>query len=108
MPTSWPPATAPAWPPPEVGTSYEASDLRTLAEALLRAGFTHTAPTTAERSAYFRDARCDHGHAVIGRMLISPSGVRYPVAACNDTTHRDVLVPWPPYYCGFGSANYTW
>ena len=108
MPTNWPPVTAPVWPPPEIGTSFEAGDLRSLVEALREAGFTHAAPTSAERTAFFTSARCDHGHQVTGRMLVSPSGVRYPVAVCNNTTHRDVLVLWPPYYMGFDSANYTW
>lgn len=112
MPTNWPPTTAPAWPPPEIGSGPGAglscSDLRTLVAILLEAGFAHAAPTSAERAAFFTPARCDHAHQVIGRMLVSPSGVRYPVAACNNTTHRDVLVPWPPYYTGAGSANHTW
>lgn len=109
MPTNWPPATAPSWPPAELGTTWlSTSDLRTLISVLQEAGFTQDAPTAAERNAFFKDARCDHGDAVVGRMLISPSGIRYPVAVCNDATHRDVLVLWPPYYCGAGSGNYTW
>lgn len=109
MPTNWPPAGAPSWPPPEVSTTWlSCSDLRALAALLLSLGFTHAAPTTAENNAFFKNARCDHGDPVIGRMLISPSGVRYPVAVCNDSNHRDVLVLWPPYYTGAGSANYTW
>jgi len=109
MPTNWPPLTAPSWPPTELNTTgFETSDLRALAEILRDAGFTHAAPTAAERNIYFRDALCDHGHTVLGRMLISPSGVRYPVAVCTDATHRDILVLWPPYYCGHASANYTW
>jgi hypothetical protein len=109
MPLNWPPASAPSWPPPELETSgLSTSDLLTLARILLALGFTHAAPTNAERIAHFRDARCDEGHTVTGRMLISPSGVRYPVAVCMGATHRDVLVQFPPYYLGFNSANFTW
>lgn len=109
MPTNWPPATAPPWPPPEASTTgITTGDLRALALLLLELGFTHAAPTTAERVAFFNQARCDHGHSVVGRMLISPGGTRYPVAVCSDAAHRDVLVLWPPYYCGAGSRNYDW
>jgi hypothetical protein len=42
---------------------------------------------------------------VIGRMLVSPDGLRrYPFAVCNDPVHRDLLVLWPPYYAGCGSG----
>jgi hypothetical protein len=71
---------------------------------LREAGFTQSAPTQAEVNAFFKNARCDHGDAVIGRMLVSPGGVRYPFAACNNAGHRDLLVLWPPYYAGFGSG----
>lgn len=109
MPTNWPPATAPTWPPPELETTgFQSGDLRSLALLLLALGFTHEAPTSAENTAFFNAARCDHGDRVTGRMLISPSGVRYPVAACRGASHRDVLVLWPPYYTGYDSANYTW
>lgn len=108
MPVNWPPPSAPSWPPPEIGgTWFSTSDLATLVRELLLLGFTQAAPTTAENTAYFTNARCDHNHQVTGRMLISPSGVRYPIAGCNNATHKDVLVLWPPYYCGFGSKNYT-
>ena len=107
MPLSWPHPEAPPWPPPEISDTWlSCSNLRTLVEILLEAGFTHSAPTAAERNKYFKDARCDHGDEVIGRMLISPSGVRYPIALCKDSVHRDVLVLWPPYYTGAGSRNY--
>ena len=109
MPINWPPASAPSWPPPEISaTWFSAGDLRCLVSVLLKAGFTHVTPTTAERNLYFTNARCDHGHTVLGRMLISPSGGRYPVGICNNATHLDVLVLWPPYYCGAGSRNYEW
>lgn len=107
MPISWPNPDAPSWPPPEISeTWFSTSDLKTLIAILLEAGFTHAAPTPAETNAYFKKARCDHDHPVIGRMLVSPSGKRYPVAVCNDGTHRDVLVQFPPYYMGFGSRNF--
>ena len=109
MPINWPPATAPTWPPPEISPIwFSTSDLKELVEILREIGFTHAAPTTAERSLYFpTTVRCDHNHQVTGRMLISPGGTRYPVAVCKDAIHRDVLVLWVPYYCGPESANYT-
>ncbi len=105
MPTSWPPATAPSWPPPELGTTWlSTSDLRTLALILLEAGFTMQTPTSAERTAFFKNARCDHGDTVTGRMIVSPSGTRYPFAICSNGAHRDLLVLWPPYYAGMNSG----
>lgn len=105
MPMNWPPATAPSWPPPEISpTQFETSDIKILTRILLMVGFTQAAPTTAERTAFFTQARCDHGHQVTGRMIISPGGARYPFAICNDATHRDLLVLWPPYYAGAGSG----
>jgi hypothetical protein len=105
MPTNWPPATAPPWPPAELNIgSWESSDIISLARDLKALGFTQSAPTTAERSLYFNSARCDHGHGVTGRMIISPGGVRYPFAVCNNAAHRDLLVLWPPYYAGCGSG----
>lgn len=105
MPINWPPPTAPSWPPPELETDwFSTSDLRTLARTMLEYGFTQDAPTTAERNAYFVNARCDHGDTVIGRMLVSPSGTRYPFAVCTDAAHRDLLVLWPPYYSGARSG----
>lgn len=110
MPTNWPPATAPPWPPPELGFQvFEASDFTTLQAMLgeiagkISVLWRVATPTTAENTACFKDARCDHGHQVTGRILVSPLGVRYPFALCNNAAHRDFLVPWPPYYCGTGS-----
>ena len=105
MPTNWPPAGAPSWPPPEIETDWlSCSDLRALTRILLDAGFSQSAPTSTEVNAYFKNAKCDHGDAVIGRMLVSPSGTRYPFAVCNDAGHRDLLVLWPPYYAGAKSG----
>ena len=107
MPLNWPPPTAPSWPPPEISDVwYSASNLKTLWRTLQDAGFTHESPTSAERTAFFQPARCDHDHTVVGRMFISPSAVRYPVALCRGASHKDVLVQFPPNYCGAGSRNY--
>ncbi len=106
MPANWPPAGAPSWPPPEISDTWvSSSDLLALLLLLRSFGFTQAAPTAAERNAYFKSARCDHGDAVIGRMIVSPDGLRrYPFAVCNDPQHRDFLVLWPPYYCGWNSG----
>jgi len=101
VPANWPPPTAPAWPPSQISSAwFSTSDLRALLALLIEAGFTQAAPTSGENTAFFSSARCDHNHAVIGRMLVSPSGVRYPFAVCNNAAHRDLLVLWPPYYAG--------
>ena len=106
MPINWPPAGAPSWPPAEISSDWlSCSDLRVLLRVLQEYGFTQAVPTSAENNAFFRDARCDHGDRVIGRMLVSPDGLRrYPFAVCNDANHRDLLVLWPPYYAGWGSG----
>ena len=108
MPVNWPPAdgTYPPWPPPEVGSSWlSCSDLLALVRTLFDLGFTQAAPSGAERNLFFRNAQCDEGHNVIGRMLVSPDGLRrYPFAVCNNSGHRDLLVLWPPYYAGFMSG----
>jgi hypothetical protein len=108
MPTNWPPAEAtyPTWPPPEIGGPIDVSNIRVLLAELRALGFTQAAPTTTERNTFFKDARCDHGDAVIGRMLVSPDGLRrYPFAVCDDPAHRDLLVLWPPYYRGSQSGT---
>lgn len=103
MPTNWPPASAPSWPPPEFGERCEASDLRTLVRALQESGYTLSPPTPSERNAFFRDARCDDGHPVLGRMVVSPGGTRYPFAVCQDPAHRALLTLWEPYEAGWQS-----
>lgn len=106
MPVNWPPPTAPVWPPPELSTTWLSfSDIRVLVAYMQDLGFTQSAPTAAERNLYFKDARCDHGDTVLGKMLISPGGVRYPFAVCTDAGHRDLLVLWPPHYAGFDSGR---
>jgi hypothetical protein len=72
-----------------------------LLDCLRDMGFTHAAPTGAERNLFFRDTRDDDGHSVLGRMLVSPGGTRrYPFCVCQDPQHRELLVIWPPYTCG--------
>ena len=67
-------------------------------------GWTDAAPTNQERTRYFDAVRCDEGHPVVGRMLVSPEGVRYPAAACNTQHHpqvgksRALFYLWPPFY----------
>jgi hypothetical protein len=98
MPVNWPPPNAPQWPQGTEGT-----DLDNFIVALRVAGWTEAAPTNQERTAYFNEARCDSGHPVVGRMIISPEGVRHPAAACN-TNHgltirsRALFLPWFPFY----------
>jgi len=107
MPTNWPPKTAPSWPPKELGGVYfSASNVTVLYQALEEAKFTSEPPTKEEFDLYFRTARCDHKHEVLGRMFISPDKKRrYPVAVCVDEKHEDVLVQFFPYYCGADSAS---
>jgi hypothetical protein len=67
-------------------------------------GFTLDTATPQERNLYFKDASCDEGHNVQGRMVVSPSGQRYPFAICLDPQHRSLLCLWPPYEMGAGSG----
>lgn len=113
MPVNWPPpnGTYPTWPPPEFGSVwFSCSDWNTLLRALTDAGFTHSAPTGTESNAFFGNAvRCDDGHRVVGRMIVSPDGLRrYPFAVCNNSTDREFFVLWSPYTCGWksGSVNF--
>lgn len=103
---NWPPATFPPWPPPEMETTWASfSEIKILLRTLQGLGFSQSIPTSAERNQYFRDARCDENHTVIGRMLVSPDGTRrYPFAVCTGT-ERELLVLWPPYSCGFDSGR---
>ena len=104
MSTNWPPlsGTYPDWPPPELGSGYAASDWQTLARELIELGFTHAAPTADEPNLYFPDSvTCGDGHQVIGRMLVSPDGLRrYPFCCCLDSAHRELLVLFWPFTCG--------
>lgn len=97
MGVNWPPAAAPAWPPPEFGGRLESGDLDTLVQQLRELGYTDRAPTAAETRAFFRDARCDNGHAVVGRMVVHPTnGTTWPFALCNNAERR-LLCLWAPY-----------
>lgn len=105
MPTNWPPSGAPTWPPPELGaTTPTFADIRVFINRLRKQGFTQRAPTSAENT-YFAGARCDHNHTVIGRMLISPSDVAYPVAVCSNASHRALLGYWNPLDAGARSGE---
>ena len=98
MATNWPPAT-PTWPPPGY-SNLEASSYELAIEILQEVGAQVVDPTGSENRTYFRDARCDEGHAVTGKMVVWPNGTRYPFGLCN-TQHSDGtrhgLVLWFPY-----------
>lgn len=107
MATNWPPTsgTYPAWPPPEFAGGFWASDWITAIREFQSAGFTHAAPTTAERNQFFIPARCGDNHTVLGRMVVSPDGLRrYPFAVCTNVQSRELLVLWPPFTCGWRSG----
>ena len=96
MATNWPPAAAPPWPP----AGFSRLEFATLADAqdfVQSEGWSSAAPTGRESSSFFKNASCDDGHAVVGRMLVSPDGTRYPFAVCNNAAHRQFLVLWPPF-----------
>lgn len=95
-PTNWPPALGTPW--PAIWSSF---DLESFLAHLESIGWTNVAPTAQERSQFFDDARCSLGHPVVGRMVVTTGGVRYPFAGCN-TNHdasgaRAALVLWEPY-----------
>lgn len=93
--TSWPPATAPTWPPP----GYTVLEFSTVADGqawIDNHGWTRRNPTNAEKTAYFNPARCNQGHTVNGVMFVSPTNVAYPFALCTGT-EQESLVLWPPY-----------
>lgn len=101
MPLNWPPVGNVV--PPFSASDWDA--LLSLAEELIEAGWTHRAPTGGENASIFNDARCDLGHIVTGRVLVSPGGQAYYFAACNTNHHeqvgqksRAILLPWPPFY----------
>lgn len=103
MEANWYPATAPEW---KENMSF--SNLKTMINMLQEEGWKQSEPTLQEQAEYFSNARCPHGDKVIGRMLISPQNVRYPIAVCVDDKHQDVLVPFLPYFMGAGSRrNYV-
>ncbi len=99
MPTAWPPATAPAWPPAGFA-ALEFSDPGAVRDFAAFVGWTARSPSSAEQRAFFRDARCDDGHSVTGIVLVAPSGT-FPFATCAGVDGQSVfLVLWPPFVWG--------
>lgn len=97
MATNWPPAPGsyPAWPPVELATTWLSfSDIQAGIAYLREAGFTRANPTAQENNAFFKNVRCDEGHPCSGLMLVSPGGLRYPIAYCTGATHKSALVLW--------------
>jgi len=112
MPANWPPpsGTYPPWPPIELGGVWASFyNLWALVHTLQKLEFTQEAPTPTENTLFFSSSvRCDENHQVIGRMLVSPDGLRrYPFAVCVNAQHRDGLVLWPPYYAGLQGGRDT-
>ena len=109
MATNWPPAagTYPAWPPAELGTNWLSfSDIQTGISILQAAGFTWANPTAQENNAIFKNVRCDEGHPCSGIMIVSPGGIRYPIAYCTGATHKSALVLWIVGYDSLGQPCY--
>lgn len=108
MPVNWPPpsGTYPPWPPIEVqGVILNFSDIVTMGVWLAEKGFTLQNPTAPERNTFFKNATCDDGHNVVGRMVVSPTGDRrWPFAICNSVADREFLVLWYPYSMGWKSG----
>lgn len=114
MATNWPPVSHPTWPPVEIHANWLSfSDIQTGIDYLQREGFTRANPTAQENQDYFRQVRCDEGHPCSGIMIVSPLGVRYPIAYCTGATHKSALVLWvvgldaagqPCYDLGWGSG----
>jgi hypothetical protein len=107
---NWPPTpgTYPSWPPPEAPGGLAFSDLIAAQNWSRRYGYTLQNPTVAENNVFFRNARCDDNHQVIGRMWTSADGSRrYPFAVCQNGAHRSLLVLWPPYELGPYSGDET-
>lgn len=92
--TNWPPTDAPPW------IDLQTSDWRTLVAEMQERGWTVDNPTGGERNKYFKDTLDSDGHSVRGIMVVSPGGARYPFAVCDDLSHLELLVLWPPYTCG--------
>lgn len=96
---NWPPATAPAWPPPGY-TLLEFTGILEGQQWVDEHGWTRRNPTNAERTAFFNSARCQQGHTVTGRMFVNPANnVAYPFALCTGV-EQEALVLWPPYTAG--------
>ncbi len=98
--TAWPPSGV-AWPP--AGWSYvEAWPYSALVAAVREWGWTQAAPTATENRNIFGPVRCDQGHTVTGRVLVTPRGARLPFAVCTGA-EREALVLWPPFTLGAGT-----
>ncbi len=109
MATNWPPVEGsyPAWPPAEVGANWLSfSSIQAGIDFLSGLGFTRANPTAAENQAYFRQVRCDHGDPCSGIMIVSPGGVRYPIAYCTGATHKSALALWVVGYDRDGNPCY--
>ncbi len=98
--TAWPPPGV-AW-PPSGWPHIEAWPYTELLRAVRELGWTQVAPTSAENRNIFGPVRCDKGHTVAGRMLVTPQGQRLPFAVCTGA-EREALVLWPPFSLGGGT-----
>lgn len=118
MATNWPPTNPyPSWPPEELNTPWLSfSNIQVGITVLEELGFTKANPTAQENNNYFRQVRCDEDHPCQGLMLVSPSGLRYPIAYCTGATHKSALVLWvvgydnnnnPCYDLGWNSGEVT-
>lgn len=102
------------WPPTDPYPSWLSfSTLQGAALYFAEHGFTLENPTAQENQSYFKQVRCDHGDPCSGLMLVSPGGLRYPVAYCTGATHKSALMLWvvgydaqgqPCYDLGWGSG----
>lgn len=116
MATNWPPTVSyPSWPPAELEVSWLSfSTIQVGVDILQRYGFTRDNPTSQENQDFFKNVRCDENHPCSGIILISPLGVRYPIAYCTGANHKSALVLWivgydsvgePCYDLGWGSGE---
>lgn len=96
MSENWPPTYPyPTWPPEELGVVwFSFSSIQAGISALLEYGFTKANPTALENQNYFQGVRCDENHPCSGMIVVSPMGLRYPIAYCTGATHKSCLVPW--------------
>ena len=107
MATNWPPVSFPAWPPAEFNTSWLSfSDIQAGIAVLQAAGFASANPTAAENNSFFKNVRCDEGHPCSGIMIVSPGGLRYPIAYCTGAVHKSALVLWVVGYDALGQPCY--
>lgn len=114
---NWPPLSVlyPPWPPAELDTTWLSfSDIQSGLDFFLDHGFVLANPTAQENQTFFRQVRCDQGDPCSGIILVSPLGLRYPIAYCTGANHKSALVLWDvsggtvpggSYDLGFGSGN---